>query len=88
MTLDINTDPCCSMAMDPDQAFSGSKCWGFTVASGGITGYAHHIVPLHPKVSRAASFHSAQTLLLLLFSHLSIPYLHAVVLGVFKCLLN
>lgn len=38
--MDIDTDPCCCMATDPDMALSISMCWHFTMASGGRAGYS------------------------------------------------
>lgn len=37
---DVDTDPCCSKAMDPDMALSGSKGCDFTIGSDSRAGYS------------------------------------------------
>lgn len=72
LAIDIDIDPDCNTAMDPDMAISGSTGQDFTMALGGRAVYAHQeAAPLQLLVSSSASLHSVQTVLLLLLSHLS-----------------
>lgn len=50
------------MATDIGMSFRNSMVRDFTMALGGISGYSHQAIPLHPRVSRAASLHCAQTI--------------------------
>jgi len=50
----IDTDPCCYMAMNPYMALRAA--WAFTMASGGRAGYSHQIAPLHPHLSSLPLF--------------------------------
>ena len=73
--MDIDSDPCFSMAMDPDVTLSGSTGWDFTLTSGGRIGYLQLVLPS----SSSTSLHDAQIVLLFLFFHLSTTYLHIIV---------
>lgn len=63
--------------MDPDMALGGTTGQDFTVASDGSAGYSPQALPQHPHASSSASFHHAQTLLLL--PCLSTTYLRSAV---------
>lgn len=65
--MSIDTDPCC-MAMNPDMALSDGMGRGFTH---GFKGYSQQTVPLDPRVSKSASLHSVQSVLLLFLPRLS-----------------
>lgn len=48
----------------------------FTISLGSMEGCSYQAVPLYPPVSSSPFLHSAQTVLILSFSHLSITYMH------------
>ena len=77
--MDIDSDPCCCRAMDPDMALNGSMGWDFTVALGGSAGYSPQAIPLHPHISSSVSFYNIQGVPLLFLSHLPTTHLHFVV---------
>lgn len=72
LATDIDIDPNCNTAMDPDMAISGSTGQDFTMALGVRAVYAHQeAAPLQPLISSSASLHSVQIVLHLWLAHLS-----------------
>lgn len=55
---------------------SCSTGWVSTMASGGSTSYSHQAVPHHSLIFRTPPLLGAQTILLLLLSHLFTTHLH------------
>lgn len=60
--MDIDSDPCCSMAMDPDVTLSGSTGWDFTTPQ--VAGLATHNKLFLFTLCSSISLHKAQTVLL------------------------
>lgn len=65
--------PLCCRVMNTDMSLVGSMWQGFSMASGGNTGYSHQAVLKTFTISSSASLHSAQALCFP-FSTISIPY--------------